>query len=89
LIPETHSLGSRLGLPGFRFHSAQHQKAQARETGAENPFSLACASGFYESIVQFAIEARMLVVLPLAVVYDVRPDDRIVEVLLVSRVPTR
>jgi hypothetical protein len=31
----------------------------------------------------------MLVVLPLAVVYDVRPDDRIVEVLLVSRVPTR
>jgi hypothetical protein len=35
--------------------SAQHQKAQARETGAENPFFLACASGLYESIVQFAI----------------------------------
>jgi hypothetical protein len=35
------------------------------------------------------LDARMLVVLPLAVVYDVRPDDRIVEVLLVRRVPTR
>jgi hypothetical protein len=28
---------------------------QARETVAENPFSLACGSGFDESIVQFGV----------------------------------
>jgi hypothetical protein len=35
-------------------------EAQAREPGAENPFSLACASGFYESIVQFPIRDRLV-----------------------------
>jgi len=28
LIPETHSLGSRLGLPGVRFHSAHYQNSR-------------------------------------------------------------
>ena len=33
--------------------------------------------------------ARILIVLPLAVVYDVREDDRLVEILTVRAVPGR
>ena len=30
MVPDTHSLGSRLGLPGFQFHSAHHQTCKLR-----------------------------------------------------------